>query len=88
MIRKLLAVIAALLGVLLTLASVLLLLWMTFRIELMENPLLRTLAILGALVGGVGLLVGSVFISTRIAVLLFARKSSETELSGREARGS
>ena len=66
------AVSALLLGVALTLASVFLLLHMTLRAELMEDVLPRTFAMLGALVAGVLLLMGSVYISTRIAVFLFA----------------
>ena len=72
MFRKLLTIIAPLLGVALTLASVFLLLRMTVQSELMEDPLLRNLAILGTLIAGVILLVGSVYVSTRIAVLLFS----------------
>lgn len=78
MLRKTLAVIAPLLGVALTLASVFLLLRMTVEAELMEEPIPRNLAILGTLVAGVFLLVGSVYVSTRMAVLLFARKSAAT----------
>jgi len=74
MVQKLLAVIAPLLGVALTLASVFLLLHMTVQAELMEDPLQRNLAILGTLVAGVCLLVGSVYVTTRIAVLLFSRE--------------
>jgi len=72
MFRRLLAIIAPLLGVALTLASVFLLLRMTVQSELMEDPLLRNLAILGTMIAGVILLVGSVYVSTRIAVLLFS----------------
>jgi hypothetical protein len=74
MVRKLLAVVAPLLGVALTLASTFLLLRMTVQSELMEDPLQRNLAILGTLVAGVLLLVGSVYISTRLTVLLFSRE--------------
>jgi hypothetical protein len=73
-VRRLLAVVAPFLGVALTLASVFVLLRMTVEAELMEDPLSRNLAILGTLLAGVLLLVGSVYISTRIAVLLFSRK--------------
>jgi len=75
MIRKFLAVIAPLLGVGLTLASVFLLLHMTVHSELMEDPLARNLAMLGTLIAGVILLVGSVYISTRITVLLLSGKA-------------
>jgi hypothetical protein len=74
MLRRLLTVVTPLLGAAFTLASVFLLLWVTLRIELMESPALRTLAILGALIGGIFLLVGSVYVCTRLAVLLFAEK--------------
>ncbi|HTQ85732.1 MAG TPA: hypothetical protein VMI93_05945 [Candidatus Solibacter sp.] len=74
-VRKLLAIIAPLLGVALTLASVFLLLYMTVQSELMEDPLLRNLAIFGTLIAGVLLLVGGVYISTRIIVLLLSGKT-------------
>jgi hypothetical protein len=54
---------------------------MTVQSELMENPLSRNLAMLGTLVAGVFLLVGSVYVSTRIAVLLFS-KEPPTEKPG------
>ncbi|HKM92005.1 MAG TPA: hypothetical protein VJX29_15455 [Candidatus Acidoferrales bacterium] len=74
MVRKLLAVVAPLLGVALTLASAFLLLGMTVQTDLLEDPLQRNLAILGTLVAGVLLLVGSVYLSTRLTVLLFSGK--------------
>jgi len=77
MLRKLAAVIAPLLGVALTLASVFLLLRMTVETELLEEPLERNLAIVGTLLVGVFLLVGSVYVSTRIAVLLFGQKHEQ-----------
>lgn len=84
MLRKLLAVVAPLLGVALTLASAFLLMRMTAQSELMENPLQRNLAILGTLVAGVILLVGSVYVSTRLTVLLFSREAP-TEKPGGES---
>ena len=84
--RKLLAVVAPLLGAALTLASVFLLLQMTVRTELMEDPLQRNLAILGTLVAGVLLLVGSVYVSTRIGVLLFSRKTPAEKPGGEIGR--
>ena len=72
--HRVLAVFAPLLGVALTLGSVFLLLYMTVRAELMEDALPRTFAMFGALIAGVLLLMGSVYISTRIAVALFSRK--------------
>lgn len=74
MVRKLLAVVAPLLGVALTLASAFLLLRMTVQTDLLEDPLQRNLAIVGTLVAGVLLLVGSVYLSTRLTVLLFSGK--------------
>jgi len=84
--RKLLAVVAPLLGVALTLASVFLLLQMTVKAELMEDPLPRNLAILGTLVAGVLLLVGSVYLSTRIGVFLFSRQAPEEKPGGEIGR--
>jgi hypothetical protein len=84
--RRLLGVVAPLLGVALTLASVFLLLQMTVKAELMEDPLPRNLAILGTLVAGVLLLVGSVYVSTRIGVLLFSRKASAEKPGGEIGR--
>lgn len=74
MLRRFLAIVAPLLGVALTLASVFLLLYMTVQAELMENPFSRNLAMLGTLVAGVVLLVGSVYACTRIAVALFSKE--------------
>ncbi len=73
MVRRLLGVVASLLGAALTLASAFLLLHMTVQSELLENALVRNLAMLGTLIAGVLLLMGSVYIGTRISVLLFAR---------------
>jgi len=85
MIRRLLGMVASLLGAALILASAFLLLYMTVQSELMENPLARNLAMLGTLIAGVFLLMGSVYLSTRIAVLLFAGKEhSETVGKGNE----
>lgn len=80
--HKVFAVFGLLLGVALTLGSVFLLLHMTVRAELMEDALPRTLAMLGALVAGVFLLMGSVYICTRIAVKLFPQKKN-VEIPGR-----
>jgi hypothetical protein len=87
MLRRLVAVIAPLLGVAFTLASVFLLLRMTVETELMEEPIARNLAILGTLVAGVFLLVTSVYVSTRIAVLLFRRKPPEGSAPGASSDG-
>lgn len=76
MIHKLIAVITPLLGAVLTLASVFALLYMTVQAELMDDPLRRTLAILGTLAAGVLLLMGSVYLCTRVAVVVFGRSSA------------
>ena len=77
MLRKLIAVLTPLLGAALTLASVFLLLFMTVQADLMEDPLRRSLAIVATLGAGVLLLVGSVYLCTRVAVLIFARRPGE-----------
>jgi hypothetical protein len=82
MIRNLIAVLTPLLGAVLTLASVFLLLYMTVETELMEDPLRRTLAIFGTLAAGVLLLMGSVYICTRVAVIIFRRRPSRGNASG------
>ena len=74
MVRRIIAVFAPLLGVALTLASVFLLLEMTDKAESMAEPLRRNLAMLGTLFAGVLLLVGGVYISTRLMVLLVSSK--------------
>jgi len=76
--RRLLAVVVPLIGAAFTLASVFLLLRVTYEIEMMDDPLHRNLAIIGTLVAGVALLVGSVYISTRITVFLIAEKPPTT----------
>jgi len=87
MLRRLLTIIAPLFGVALTLASVFLLLYMTVQSELMESPLARNLAMLGTLIAGVFLLVGSVYASTRIAVLLFSGESPREKPANWDERG-
>ena len=86
MMRGLLAVVAPLLGAVLTLASVFLLLHMTIQTDLIEDALPRNLAILGTLVAGILLLVGSVYISTRLTVLLFSDKLPAEKKNGDSAR--
>lgn len=71
MLRVLTTIVAMLMGAVVTLASVLLLLEATWRIELMESEMLRGAAILGTFVAGVVVLIGSVYLYTRLAVLLF-----------------
>ncbi len=69
--RILTTAVAMLVGVVLTLASVLALLKATLRVELIENAWLLALAVLVTLVGGVLLLLLSVFLYVRLAVFLF-----------------
>jgi len=57
-------------GVVLTLACVFLLLRAVLAITRIAHPALHALAVLGALVFGVLLLLGSVYLTTRIAVHL------------------
>ena len=58
-------------GVILSLSSVLVLLAATLNVELMENLQLRLLAELATLLLGVFLLVSSVFLYVRLTVLVF-----------------
>ncbi|HTP33153.1 MAG TPA: hypothetical protein VMJ75_13335 [Candidatus Acidoferrales bacterium] len=76
--HRLFVLFVQLVGVALTLASVLLLLRMTVETELLEEALHRNLAIAGTLIAGIILLVGSVYISTRITVFLIAEKRPTT----------
>ena len=69
--RFLTTALAMIIGVAFTLAAVLVLLEVTLRIEIMENVLVRSLAQIATLVGGVLLLVSSVFLYVRLAVFLF-----------------
>lgn len=63
-----------LVGVILSLASVLVLLTATLNVELMENLQLRLLAELATLLLGVFLLVSSVFLYVRLTVVVFGSK--------------
>jgi hypothetical protein len=76
MFRKLIALLTLLLSAALTLASVILLLAMTDKAELMDDPLRRGLAIFGTLLAGILLLMGSVYLCTRVAVRLFAGRGA------------
>ena len=67
-------------GVILTLACVFALLRAVIAIARITHPALHALAVLGALVFGVLLLLGSVYLSTRIAVTLLT-DSRETPRS-------
>ena len=61
-------------GVILSLSSVLVLLAATLNVELMENLQLRLLAELATLLLGVFLLVSSVFLYVRLTVVVFGGK--------------
>ena len=78
MLHRLIAVFTPLLGAALTLASVILLLYMTVETELMEDPTRRTLAMVGTMAAGVLLLMGSVYICTRVAVFILGRRTPDT----------
>ena len=75
--RFLLAAFSLLLSVAITLASILLLLRATLIIERMQSPFLRGLSVVGAVLLGVALLVGSVYLSTHVAVRLFAKNTTD-----------
>lgn len=70
-----LAIVAAL-AVTLTLGSVSVLVGATISISRMTNPALRALATVAELLAGMLWLVGTVYIVTHLAVLIFGRDSS------------
>ena len=70
-----LAIVAAL-AVALTLGSVLLLVGATIGISRMENPAMRALATVAELLAGILWLVGTIYIATHLAVLIFGKDSS------------
>ena len=65
------AVLTAALAVAMTLATMLVLVRTTMAIAEMSNPVSRALAIVAELVLGVLLLVGTVYLTTRLAVRIF-----------------
>ena len=69
--RFLATFLSMLLSVVLTLASVGVLLFATRSIEKMLNPWMRALAIAAALCVGVVLLVGSIFLATQLTVFFY-----------------
>ena len=69
-------VIVAALAVALTLGSVILLVGATIGISRMSNPAMRALATLAELFAGMLWLVGTVYIVTHLAVLIFGKDSS------------
>lgn len=70
-----LAIVAAL-AVTLTLGSVVVLVGATISISQMTNPAMRALATLAELLTGMLWLVGTVYIVTHLAVLIFGKNSS------------
>lgn len=70
-----LAIVAAL-AVTLTLGSVIVLVGATISISQMSNPAMRALATLAELLTGMLWLVGTVYIVTHLAVLIFGKDSS------------
>jgi hypothetical protein len=70
-----LAIVAAL-AVTLTLGSVIVLVGATISISRMSNPAMRALATLAELLTGMLWLVGTVYIVTHLAVLIFGKDSS------------
>jgi hypothetical protein len=70
-----LAIVAAL-AVTLTLASVIILVGATIRISQMTNPVMRALATVAELLTGMLWLVGTTYIATYLAVLIFGKDSS------------
>ena len=70
-----LAIVAAL-AVTLTLGSVIMLVDATIRISQMTNPAMRALATVADLLSGMLWLVGTTYIATHLAVLIFGKDSS------------
>ena len=70
-----LAIVAAL-AVTLTLGSVIVLVGATISISQMTNPVMRALATLAELLTGMLWLVGTVYIVTHLAVLIFGKDNS------------
>ena len=73
--RFLAALLTALLVVVMTLASVFVLVGASLAVAKMNSPLLRAVAVAAELVLGVLLLVGTVYLGTHVAVRIFAPKS-------------
>ena len=71
--KMLLAALAALLTVAMTLVAMLVLVEATLSVAQMTNPLQRALAVMAELILGVVLLVGTVYLATRLAVRIFGR---------------
>ena len=73
--RFLAAALTALLVVAMTLAAVFVLVGASIKVAQMNSPLLRAVAVAAELTLGVLLLVGTVYLATRVAVLIFGEKS-------------
>jgi hypothetical protein len=71
--------IVAVLAVTLTLGSVIVLVGATISISRMSNPLLRALATVAELVTGILWLVGTIYIVTHLAVLIFCENKSSRD---------
>ncbi len=75
--KVLAAVLTTLLVVAMALAAVFLLVGATITVAQMGSPLLRAIAVTLELILGVLLLVGTVYVATRVAVLLFSESSPD-----------
>ncbi len=73
--RLLVAALTPLLVVAMTLAGVFVLVSASIEVAQMNSPLLRAVAVVAELTLGVLLLVGTVYLATRVAVLIFGDKS-------------
>jgi hypothetical protein len=69
-------VIVAVLAVTLTLGSAIVLVGATISISRMTNPVMRALATVAELLAGMLWLVGTVYIVTHLAVLIFGKEGS------------
>jgi hypothetical protein len=74
-----LSICTAILIVAMTLSSILILVRATHYVTSIESPLPRTGAIVAELLLGVVLLLGTVWLATHLAVLIFAPKTNPSE---------
>ncbi len=78
--KKVLAsILVAAIAVTLTLIGVLGLGRIAFRVAATSNPILRAIATLAELAAGIVWLLGTVFLSTRLAILIFAPEPAKTK---------
>jgi len=75
--KMLLAALAALLTVAMTLVAMLVLVEATLTVAQMTSPLQRALAVMAELILGVVLLVGTVYLATRLAVRIFGGRTTD-----------